>query len=247
MKPYKDVIKERYDGSEKDVHAYKNIYSLINPIGFNGDKQLRCAFYNVFNLIKNTGVDITKSSILDIGCGKGATTRFFSELTGNTNNIYGFDLSEHRIECAKKMNSNINYTVGDILHSSPFSAKFDIVTVLDVFMHLNDKKDIMLALQNIKEQMNDSGYFIWYDTYSKDHFKTNPNDDHSGFYPGQMIQLAEEAGFKKVKQINIFKKLFWKYHSLYLVNKFPASFVKFFEYIIPGSPGNVLIVFKNSL
>lgn len=247
MKSYKEVVKERYDGYEKDIHAYENIYSLINPIGFNADKKIRSVFYNAFNLFRNAGMDITKSSILDIGCGKGATTRFFSELTNSPQNIYGLDLSVHRIECAVKMNSIISYRIGDIVHLPAFPVMFDIITAIDVFMHLKEKKEIIQALTNIKEKLNDNGYFIWYDAYSKNHFKTTQNQDHSGFHPKQMVDLAEEAGFEKVTQINLFKKIFWKYHSFYLINKFPVPFVNFLACILPGNPGNMMVIFRKGI
>lgn len=246
MKSYKEIIEERYDGIEKDIHVYDNIYSMINPIGYHGDKKLRSVFYTAFNYIRNSGVDITKSNILDIGCGKGSTTRFFSELTGSSQNIYGLDLSEYRIQCATKMNPNINYKIGDIVRPLSFPIMFDIITALDVFMHLNDKKEILLALNNIKMQLKKDGYFIWYDAYSSDHFKTTQTQDHSGFHPKQMVELAQEAGFKKVFQINVFKKLFWKYHSLYLIKRIPVSMINIMEQTIPGSPGNMMIMFVKS-
>ena len=32
MKAYLEVIKERYDGRERDQQIYENIYSIINPL-----------------------------------------------------------------------------------------------------------------------------------------------------------------------------------------------------------------------
>lgn len=246
MKTYKEIIEERYDGVEKDIHVYDNIYSLINPIGYQGDKKLRSVFYTAFNYIRNNGMDISQSNILDIGCGKGTTTRYFSELTGSSDNIYGIDLSEHRIQYATKMNPNISYKIGDIVQSLSYPIMFDIIAALDVFMHLSDEQDILLALNNIKTQLNEHGYFIWYDAYSSDHYKTTQNQDHSGFHPKQMIELAQKAGFKKVFQKNIFKKIFWKFHSLYLINRMPVSLVNFMEHTFPGSPGNMMMIFVKS-
>jgi len=209
MKSYKEVVKERYDGNEKNIHPYENIYSMINPVGFYADKKIRSVFYTAFNLIRNKGIDITQAFILDIGCGKGSTTRFFSELTGNAQNVFGMDLSDNRIQGAIEMNSKINYIKGDIINPPLFPTTFDVITALDIFMHLSNKEEIILALTNVKKLLKDDGYFIWYDAYSSDHYNTTQNQDHSGFNPRQMIDLAEEAGFKKVFKMNVFKKLFW--------------------------------------
>jgi len=246
MKSYKEVISERYDGVEKDIHPYENIYSILNPIGFYADKKIRHAFYKAFTFIRNRGADITQLNILDIGCGKGATTRFFSELTGNPRSVFGMDLSENRIASAIKMNSQINYVVGDIIYPPSFPVKFDVITALDIFMHLSSKEELRSALNNVKQQLSGEGYFIWYDAYSSDHFKTTPTQDHSGFHPRQMDELAREAGFVKVFQLNIFKTLLWRYHSLYLIKRIPQSLVNSIEKLMPGSPGNMLMVFVKS-
>lgn len=246
MKSYREVIKERYDGSEREIHPYNNIYSILNPVGFYADKKLRQLFHNAFTFIRNRNADLTQFNILDIGCGKGSTTRFFCELTGNPQNIYGLDLSEHRIQCASEINPKINYIVGDIVNPPSFPIKFDVISALDVFMHLSEKKDIILALCNINKQLKNGGYFIWYDAYAADHFKTSPYQDHSGFHPQQMIELAKEAGFKKNLEINLFKKIFGKYHSLYLIKRFPEFMINLLEAISFGSPGNMMMIFIKS-
>lgn len=244
MKSYKEVVEERYDGTEKEVHIYDNIYSLVNPIGFNADKKIRSAFFKAYNLIRKSGTDLSTATVLDIGCGKGSTTRFFAELTGNASTIYGVDLSNNRIEEAKRMNPAINYQLGDLVQPIPFQVKFDIITTLDVFMHLGDRNEILTGLENIKNQLKEQGYFIWYDAYSKDHFSAAKNADHCGFSPKQMDELARSAGFEKITQINLFKTILWKYHSLYLIKKFPVWFVNLVTFFLPGPPGNMLIIYK---
>ena len=108
MKSYKDVVKDRYD-NEKYIHIYDNIYSLINPTGFYINYKMRYVLYKIFNKIRKSGIDITRSKILDIGCGDGIWTRFFAELKGTTKDIYGIDLSKNRIKKAKMLNPNIKY------------------------------------------------------------------------------------------------------------------------------------------
>ena len=61
-----------------------------------------------------------------------------------------------------------------------------------------------------------------------------------------MIELAKEAGFKKNLEINLFKKIFGKYHSLYLIKRFPEFMINLLEAISFGSPGNMMMIFIKS-
>lgn len=246
MKSHHEIVKERYECSGRDISMSDNIYSLINPVGFHNDRRLRNLFFRVFRFFRNSGLDVSDSTILDLGCGKGSTTRMFCEFTAAPRNIYGLDLSQYRIECASKMNSNISYRVGDILELPEFPVVFDIITALDVFMHISGEGEIIKALQNIHGKLAGNGYFLWYYAFAKNHFETTPGQDHSGFHPLQMEKFAEKAGFRKVKQINLYKRIFWRYHSLYLVTKIPVPLVTLLEFILPGSPGNMLMVFKKT-
>ena len=244
MKSYQDVVEERYNTAEQGAHIYSTIYSMINNVGFYGAEMQKRAYHACFNFFRSQGLDLSKAKILDIGCGKGFVTRFFAELTQNSSNIYGSDLSSFRIEEAKKINSSINYYVDDlVLPRVPLSG-FDVISTIDVFMHLSKKEEILSALKNIHSGLTAEGYFLWYDAYAKDHFKTADHQDHSGFHPSQMIALAKEAGFVPVFRKSLFKRVFWKYHSVYLVQRLPKFLVKACEYFLPGTPGNVLIVFK---
>ena len=243
MKSYKEVVKERYDGTEKHVHPYDNTYFILNPVGFYMSNKIRSAFYRCLNLIRKRGVDLTQAKILDIGCGKGEITRFYSEISQCPENIVGMDLSQHRIFSAKKLNNNINYVVGDLLNPPDFHRQFDIISAIDVFMHLSSKDEIISGLKTIEKMLTPDGYFIWYDAYAKNHFKTTKEQDHSGFNPNQMIKLAEEAGFTSVARINVFKKILGRYHSAYLLKHFSKSIVSVLEKFFPGNPGNVVFVF----
>ena len=84
MKPYREVVNERFDGRERQLNIYTNQYSLINPAGFYGNQRVREAFYKVFNKIRQLNIDVTAERILDIGCGAGGNTRLFAEMVGST-------------------------------------------------------------------------------------------------------------------------------------------------------------------
>ncbi len=197
MKSYKQVVKERYDGSEKKQEFDKDIYSIINPIGFNGYINMEGVIYKIFRFLLNKNIDITSIKVLDVGCGSGTITRLLSEFTGNSNNILGIDLSEHRIKIARTISQNINYKSGDIVNSFNFDDRFDLITAFDVLMHLHTKELLDDALNNIYQNLNPNGFFIWYDTYAKDHFKCSEDAECNGFNSKQMDALAKKQVLKK--------------------------------------------------
>ena len=244
MKPYKEVIKDRYN-NKKNINIYDNIYSLINPVGFYLNQKIRYIFYKIFNIIRKNDIDITKSNILDIGCGDGTWTRFFAELKGTPSGIYGVDLSNNRIKEAKTLNPNIKYLLGNITNITIKDIKFDIITAIDVFSHLSTEEEILKSLNNIYNLLTKNGMFLWYDIHNRSHFKARYNCDAYGYNKNEIIKFCKKVGFKKIYYSKIFKKIFWKYHSAYIVNKnIHFWIISLLEKILPGSAGNLIFLFK---
>ncbi len=244
MKPYEQVIKERYDGREIDQQMSENIYSIINPIGFHGHLSIESAVYKIFQFLISKNIDITTIKILDVGCGSGWITRLFAEFKGHPSNIVGIDLSDYRIQTAKKFSQYIEYINGDIVKGHNFSTKFDLITAFDVLMHFDTEDILNKALTNIYKNLNsEGGIFVWYDAYAKDHFDCPTNSECNGFNSKQMDALAESVGFKKVNEFSFYKYFLGK-HSLYLYNKIPVTLVKILENIIPGNPGNIIKIYS---
>jgi SAM-dependent methyltransferase len=247
MKAYEEVVRERYDGREVEYSLYENPYSLVNPVGFYGSMRIREAFFNVLKGLRESGIDLSQEKILDVGCGKGDHTRYFADLFHNPQQIYGMDLSTHRVSQAKQLNPTINYLVDDIVKPQNIPEKeFGLITAVDVFMHLEKREQITQALLNIQSLLKEGGIFIWYDAVVKDHFASDLNAECNGFHPKQMLQFCDEAGFKRLFSLPIFKNVMWKYHSVYLTRKFPMWLVSLAESVLPGSPGNVMMVFQKS-
>lgn len=243
MKCYQRVVKERYDGYEKLQDINENIYSIINPVGFYGSIKIEKVIYKVLNKLKSTGMGMDKVKILDVGCGSGWITRYFAEFTQNPLNIFGMDLSKHRIEIAKKMSPNINYFQGDIVNMGNIGEKFDIISAFDVFMHLSRKEEINKSIKNIYSNLSDNGIFIWYDAYSKDHFNSPLEVDSWGFNPKQMDCFCEEHGFRLLYETSVNKNILGKVQSIYLYKSLPEYFVRLCEKIFPGSPCNIVKVY----
>lgn len=243
MKTYQQVVQERYNHPILSKEHFRNQYALINPVGYYTSTAQRKLFYRIFNLLRSKGLDLEHAQILDFGCGSGATTRMFMEFTHAPENISGLDLSEVRIAQAKHLHPAIDYAVADIVDFTD-TRQFHLITSLDVFMHLSTEEEIVLALDTIRKLMAPGAYFIWYDAYARDHFDTTEKDDHKGFHPRQMDELAGKAGLVPVARYQLFRILPGRHNSPYLTRKFPAWMVRMLEMIYPGPPGNIIRIYQ---
>ncbi len=242
MKSYKEVIEERYDGREKDVHIYNNRYSLINPVGFYSNEKIRKAFYKIFNYFRRNGIDITKLKILDVGCGAGGHCRFMAELINDPSNIHGIDLSRVRIESAKKMNPAIVYKNEDLL-SLNSSNEYDVITALVVFLHFASADEVATALRKIHSALKPGGFFVWHEIYARDHFKTKEIESE-GYAPAQMDRFCRESGFSKAFSLSLFRKA-GRYNSFFLYQYLPSWMVVCLEWLLFFlPPGIIITVYK---
>ncbi len=246
MKNYQDVVTERYD-KETDKDVSNSIYSESHPIGKYSRKILFQELHNFVKWYSKNDNFLNNKKLLDIGCGSGELLSFFASNGFSESNLTGIDLSEVRIKRAIKTYPEINFLCNDALMFKIENSYFDLITAFDLFSHLTTKQQITEGLLNVGNHLNKDGLFLWYDFYSKDHFDSQKNVDSSGFSKGQMIQFAQEAGFEVVYSKNLFKLFFNRYHSIYQAKRIPTSALRFLEFIIPGSPANVLLVFKKCL
>ena len=92
-----------------------------------------------------------KTKILDIGCGTGGNIKAFSQF-GTT---YGIDNSKSAIEfCTKRRLKRVK--IGSAYASGMPASFFDVVTLLDVLEHIEEKK----ALREIKRVLKPGGTLI---------------------------------------------------------------------------------------
>jgi SAM-dependent methyltransferase len=107
--------------------------------------------------------------ILDLPCGKGRHAVFLNSL-GYT--VTGGDLAENSINIAKKFeNNSLKFTVHDMrkAFSNTYDAIFNLFTS---FGYFEDDKEDILILQNIKNGLNEDGFFV-FDFLNADKVKLN--------------------------------------------------------------------------
>ena len=243
MKNYQEVIEDRFNIEEDNSNS---VYAPNHPIGkyvrrtlFNGLDKFLSKYYN-------TQQGLNTKKLLDVGCGNGGMLSFFISRGFSPKNTVGIDLSETRINTASKQSQGETYVRADVLTFNLNEQKFDLITSFDLFSHLNTKEQIIKGLDNIHKHLEDDGLFLWYDLYSKDHFAPPAKVDSWGFNKEQMISLSKESGFDVVYYKPFFKRYFNRFHSVYQVQRLSPIIVKSLEVVLPGMPGNSLIVFKKS-
>lgn len=240
MKDYQEVVSERFDQEGEDQ---KSIYSADHPIG----KYIRASLYkeldNYLEEYTNSHGPVENKTLLDIGCGNGGMIEFFIDRGFDPKNVTGVDLSNTRILKAKRQTPDVNFICDDAITFSLEEKNFDMITAFDLFSHFTKKEQIQEGLQNIKNHLDDNGVFVWYDIYSLDHFSPSNNADAWGFSKEQILSFAKEAGFEIEYYKPLFKLFFNKYQSIYQVQRLSPRMVKFLERILPGNPGNMMMVF----
>ncbi|MBI5541112.1 MAG: class I SAM-dependent methyltransferase [Bacteroidia bacterium] len=241
MKNYQDVINERFD---TEIDNNNSIYSPIHPIGKYVRKKMFGGLNVFFNEYKIKYGELSNKKLLDIGCGDGGMIEYFLTIGFFPDKIMGIDLSSNRINKAQKRNKDVQYTLADITTLNLNERKFNLITSFDLFSHLTTKEQIIKGLSNVYNHLEDDGLFLWYDIYSKDHFLPAKDADSWGFNKEQMIYLSIELGFEIVYYKTFFKNFFNRYHSIYQVKRLSPGIVNILEAILPGMPGNIMLVFK---
>lgn len=242
MNSYQSVVKEKYNSTQRNLYADR--YSFVNPCGFYAYNQIIKSFYTIFNIIRENGEDISQFNFLDLGCGHGTWTEFYVSVTDNASKVFGVDLSEERLELARQRNSSINYTKKDMVNNSLAFAQPNFISAMTIFMFLKKKEDIENALKNICSSLQPKGYFLWYDVYSSNHFESKFEAD--GFRMNEMIGFAQKSGFKVVYKETHYKRIFNKYHTLYMRGKLPNWLIRVAEIIVPSPPGNITVLFQKN-
>ncbi|EKD28648.1 MAG: hypothetical protein ACD_79C00252G0013 [uncultured bacterium] len=244
MKSYKESLKEYYHGERLKQNIYTDKYSLLNPVGYRCYSKIIEKLHFLFNLIKKE-YDFEKINVLDLGCGKGWFTRYMAEVLQDPKRVFGFDISEFRIEHARKMNPEISYINNDFLEIKEINRKFEMITAFDLFMHFKNADEIHKAMEKVDPLLTDTGIFIWYEPFAKDHFTSPDNADGWGFNPKQMDEFAKKINLKLKYEFSIFKIFYLKKaHSLYLIKKYPRWFLDLLELVLPGTPGNIMRIYQ---
>ena len=131
----------------------------------------------------------TVGSVLDVGCGSGATLAAFSEVKNNWA-LYGYDLDDRRLGRLKTLANFRTLYTGDL---SQISGEFSIATLVHATEHLPDPLGILCAL---RPRLGAEGrLFIQVPDYCVNPFDLTVADHLLHFSLDTLVRLVEAAGF----------------------------------------------------
>lgn len=109
----------------------------------------------------SAGVLRPYASVLDVGCGYGRVARVFCD-AGYA--YTGVDVSPKAIEAARRAEPRGTYIVGSALDAR-FSSRFDLITVLYVFVHFVDDAHWRGLIANLAAHLAPGGGLLFADNF----------------------------------------------------------------------------------
>lgn len=117
--------------------------------------------------------DLSKTTILDVGCGSGNILCDLLRYGAKPRNLFGVDLLAERIKKAKEILAASHFEVGDAT-DIPFQGNyFDIVMQNTVFTSILDREVKTKIAKEMLRVLRSEGCIVWYDM-----FITNPFDEN---------------------------------------------------------------------
>ncbi|HBH45849.1 MAG TPA: hypothetical protein DDX47_00570 [Candidatus Jacksonbacteria bacterium] len=118
---------------------------------------------SLIKALNENNIHLDDKKILDVGCGKGGTLRHFVDLGANPTSCYGIDISDYRIQEAKRQNPLINYQTMSSEQIAYPDSFFDIVLQFTAFSSMGSEDIREKTAQEIGRVLSQHGYIIWYD------------------------------------------------------------------------------------
>lgn len=182
-------------------NPFKSLFTqCARPEGFWGRQMLR--FMNWCHApLTNWGlsfVDFQEGwTMLDIGCGGGATLRRLLKRSNNSK-VYGIDISEESVAKARKTNADVLDKQIFVQQGSatelPYNdGMFDLVTAVETIYFW---PEFPKCLQEVRRVLKPGGQFaIMVEVVNADSKWTDLVDGMNAYSPEELKFLLEEAGF----------------------------------------------------
>jgi SAM-dependent methyltransferase len=160
-----DRIKALYEGrgeAREPFWSKDNWGPLIPEVQF-GEGQFRDL---VIDAMRNHGLktgDMSRMSVIELGCGWGRNLNLFLELGVPAPRIAGADLIEHFIAFGRTQNPSLNLSVGDATRTGFRRASFDIVLLHTVLSAILDREIQDALLREARRLVKPAGLVLVYD------------------------------------------------------------------------------------
>lgn len=152
-----------------------------------------------FSLFAKDIKSLKAGKYLDVGCGKGAMLRYFTEEFPQWQ-AYGFDVSEIYRPFLQKILPQKNVLIGDPGILSQFEESFDLVSAFEVLEHVESPTDF---IRNAYNMLKPNGYlYLQIPDIEKAELDWLIADHLSHFNKGILEQTLQSLGFNVVLVTN---------------------------------------------
>ncbi|OKH40208.1 hypothetical protein NIES2119_04640 [[Phormidium ambiguum] IAM M-71] len=109
------------------------------------------------NTCLNSGIDLAKARILEIGCGTG----FYTEILANlgVKNYVGVDITDVLFSKLKQKFPNFEFIQKDIT-TDAITGEFDLIVTIDVIEHIVTEDKFTSAMETIKSCLSSAGILL---------------------------------------------------------------------------------------
>lgn len=147
--------------------------------------------------------DFTSLSVLDIGSGTGFYVDLWRSL--GVNSVVATDITNVAV---KKLRDRfpdqlcIKLDAGDILQSDEHTARYDIVSAMDVLFHIVDDNRYRQAIQNVSQALKPGGHLVISENFV--HGQALRANHEVSRPLSEITEMLEEAGFEIVSRVPVF-------------------------------------------
>lgn len=171
-------------------------------LGKSYNKYLYKSRFDVLKFIEDNLIKGLKNKdILEFGSGTGVFTEYF--YNKNVKKYYGLEISDVAVNKLKNEYKGFTFLNGNIDDKDIYSfidVKLDLIFAAEVLMHVIDRDDLRKVIQNIKNNLKDSGYFVEFDPISFGNIKNQA--EYMNFIQFNTLQeLFEEQGLEIISII----------------------------------------------
>lgn len=89
--------------------------------------------------------------ILDVGCAAGGFCKALKEVVPRIEYV-GLDITQSLVECAKAIQPDVNFLIGDVRNLPFGDSSFDIVACWDVLVHVPEYKKALKELYRVSKK-----------------------------------------------------------------------------------------------
>lgn len=174
---------------KRELAGKKKLYSPFNPAALYLDQHREREILSTLGGLLGPETPLTGKIMLDLGCGDGGILREFVKYGAEPGNCYGIDLIPERIETARKLSPNMNFTCGNAERLPFIDETFDVVILFTVFSSILESSMKRNISSEVLRVLRWNGFALYYDFLVSDY----RNSDVKGVMKRELRELFPEC------------------------------------------------------